>query len=190
MTIILRLSLTSIQKMKKRAFCSACVTIAEKGLFSRKLTRRVCLIQHEGERSLARGSVCKLFIFLIFALYISYPMDISAFRRMPCRVCVVSNRFLLVPLSQWCRLAVRKYIHIIFFLWYLIYLKANIYIIAIFLCDIQFVDKKLIYFGIFFCNILQFFPSYYTGNPHFFCKLHMEIKCDLKFYRFCSWICC
>ena len=85
MTISLRLSLTSIRKVTKRAFCSACVTIAEKGLFSRikKLTRRVCLIQHEGERSLARGSVCKLFIFLIFAPYISYPMDISAFRRMP-----------------------------------------------------------------------------------------------------------
>ena len=83
MTISLRLSLTSIRKVSKRAFCSVCVTIAEKGLFSRKLTRRVCLIQHEGERSLVRGNVCKLFIFLIVALYISYPMDISAFRRMP-----------------------------------------------------------------------------------------------------------
>ena len=83
MTISLRLSLTSILKVTKRAFCSACVTIAEKGLFSRKLTRRVCLIQHEGERSLARGNLFKLFIFLIVALYISYLMDISAFRRMP-----------------------------------------------------------------------------------------------------------
>ena len=83
MTISLRLSLTSIRKVTKRAFCSACVTKAEKGLFSRKLTLRVCLIQHEGERSLARGNLFKLFIFLIVALYISYLMDISAFRRMP-----------------------------------------------------------------------------------------------------------
>ena len=48
------------------------------------------------------------------------------------------------------------------------YLIAIIYIIAILLFDLQFVDKKLIYFGIFFCNILQFFPSYHTGNPHFY----------------------
>ena len=45
------------------------------------------------------------------------------------------------------------------------YLKANIYIIAIFLCDIQFVDKKLIYFGIFFCNILQFFSLLSHREP-------------------------
>ena len=176
MTISLRLSLTSIRKVTKRAFCSACVTIAEKGLFSRKLTRRVCLIQHERERSLARGSVCKLFIFFNFCSIhkLSYghfcfsPYAVNAIFNFSC-VCVVSNRFLLVPLSQWCRLAVRKYIHIIFFLWYLIYLKANIYIIAIFLCDIQFVDKKIdIFWYIFFVIYCSFSPLITQGTHTFF----------------------
>ena len=42
---------------------SACVTKAEKGLFSRKLTRRVCLIQHEGERSLAAAMYARYLFF-------------------------------------------------------------------------------------------------------------------------------
>ena len=151
MTISLRLSLTSIRKVTKRAFCSACITIAEKGLFSRKLTRRVCLIQHEGSvYSLVAMYASSVVYFFnccsIHKLYYGHfcfsPYAVNAIFNFSC-VCVVSNRFLLVPLSQWCRLAVRKYIHIIFFHWYLIYMKVNIYIIAIFLCDIQFVDKKI-----------------------------------------------
>ena len=118
------------------------------------------------------------------------PYAVNAIFNFSC-VCVVSNRFLLVPLSQWCLLAVRKYIHIIFFHWYLIYLKVNIYIIAIFLCDIQFVDKKIdIFWYIFFVIYCSFSHLITQGTHTFICKLHMEIKCDLKFYRFCSWIYC
>ena len=103
------------------------------------------------------------------------PYAVNAIFNFSC-VCVVSNRFLLVPLSQWCRLAVRKYIHIIFFHWYLINLKANIYIIAIFLCDIQFVDI-LVYFFVIYCS---FSPLITQGTHTFICKLHMEIKMWFK----------
>ena len=109
------------------------------------------------------------------------PYAVNAIFNFSC-VCVVSNRFLLVPLSQWCRLAVRKYIHIIFFHWYLIYLKVNIYIYH---CDFlvwHTVCRQknwyiLVYFFVIFCS---FSPLITQGTHTFICKLHMEIKMWFK----------